>query len=68
MSAVKVPTGGYTEGYDAGLRDAKQGNDRALPKLRRRPSLLGAKWATYRVGYDDGFGDGEIVRARRADR
>lgn len=43
----------YADYYDAGLRDARHGKERAFARLKRRASA-----SPQRKGYEDGYSDG----------
>ena len=53
------PQGTYTEGYDAGLKDATEGK----PRVWRRPTLRQRDAGFYRNGYADGYDDGKARSA-----
>lgn len=58
LRRTREPEGTYVDGYDAGLRDAAEGQTQRYTRPSRR--MVNASF--YRYGYADGYADG---RSRR---
>lgn len=55
LARNQEPQGTYTEGYDAGLQDATEGQPRKWKWVTGRQRNASA----YRFGYADGYDDGK---------